>query len=225
MNVVARGKPRDVAQKTRVLLSTLLLAGVCISIILPVSAFAKPITLTEKKQVKVGDDVSKWYFTTARDSHVAAQISKGRRKDTAKVVRTLRNDIKGKARGITLDISKEIKLTYEVYTSGPKKGELYRINKPEIKHLKKSARYLGIIKLTSKPRVEVISYDISSDGSALIVLKEQTLFTLPRQFPMKRDTLTELLRKSFKIESKQVERRITIVPKGSYGTVQLDIEN
>lgn len=200
-----------------------LLVSAAVLAIDPVSLAAKPVVLTEKPQAKVGNKISVWYYSSARDSKVAATISKGIKKDTTKVVRTIRNDIKGMSRGVSLDISKEIKLTYEIYTSGAKKGELYRINKPQIKHVSKKARYLGLIKLTVSPKIEVVSYSIDQKGRAVVLLTEQTKFTLPRQFPLRRDTLTELLRQSFNIESKAVERTIVVMPQGQYGTVQLDL--
>lgn len=211
------------ARKVAILFVSAVLMSTVILLSAPSHVMAKPITLVEKTNVKVGNTVSKWYYSTARDQRVAATISKGVRKDTSKVVRTVRNEIKGVARGISLDIAKEITLTYEVYTSGPQLGKIYRINKPQIKHLSKNARYLSVFNLSVSPKVEVVAYHVNKNQSATVRLREQTTFTLPRQFPLKRDVFSELLRKSFNIQSKPIEHTFTILPQGQYGTVQLEL--
>lgn len=185
---------------------------------------ATRLRIPEKLNTSVRDDLCTWAHIRSNQSGVPAIISRGIRSDTEKVTRVIESRIKGFRRLLTLDLSHEVSFKYERYAKGAKKGSLYRVFKPEIKHTKKTARYLGVLRLSVSPKVSVSSYGINKAGQAYVILKEQTVFTLPRQFPLKQSSFIELLRKAFKIQSVPVYRSYILSPNKGYGSLSVHFD-
>lgn len=191
--------------------------------LLGVAYAAHALLIPEGVNMPVRKNYASWAHVQSNRRNVPAIVSKGIRSDTEKATRVIENRISGFTRNLRLDIAKEIRLNYEVYVRGAHRGKIYRVYKPSVTHTAKTARYLGIFRLTVTPKVSLLSYSINRFGEAVVVYKEQYVFTLPRQFPLKQNAFAELLRKSFKISSLPVTRTYTITPNSSFGRLVVSL--
>lgn len=221
-----RLRQRRMAYKSPMQIAIALCAA-CLLIVasmVPLPAYAAvTIKMPERVNATQRKDINYWTYQYSNKSGVAAQVSKGVRKDTEKVSRTLLNEIKGLRRGINLRLAKQVKINYEVYKSGPKKGQIYRVYKPTIKHTSKTASYLGVFRLSVSPNVRVTSNYVDSRGRGIVKISEQTTFKLPQQFPIRRDAFSQMLRQQFKIQSAQATRTFIITPNKNYGTLSITL--
>ena len=197
----------------------ILCVGLCAAYAAPAQALTLRIPNAPGASATQG--IESWRNVAGNQGTEGCSLSRGTRKDTVKVTRTIQYLIKGNSNNVRLNIEKRIVLKYEVYTQGPNRGKVYRMYKPTTRVIQKECRYLGIFKLTTRTRSTLVGYGLGLAGDAYGQLEETTAFTLPRQFPFKRDVFTEFLRGLFHIDLKTSQKEYRIVPSGSYGYVSV----
>ena len=194
------------------------LVGVSVMVSGVQCAYAKTGSIPEKPGSSFVDGVESWKYIGGSQG-VGGQITAGSRKDTVKVNRTITYRVKGAKRNVNLNIEKRISLKYEVYSRGSRKGRVARVYKPTTTIIEKECRYLGVFRLTTSTKSLLMQYGATSNGHGVTMFEEHNSFKLPRQFPLKRDGLTELLRQAFSIDLGSSTKIFNIVPSGSYGKV------
>jgi len=200
-----------------VVICTLMIAFGCSG---AVEARARNLPESGGKQVVLG--IESWRYADSNSFGILSGVTRGTRSDTRKVVRSIEYAMKGYGRGIKLDIMKLIRIKYEVYSEGPRKGKLYRVYEPTVTSESKMAYYLGLFRMTVSQKSSVLEYGIRQNGIGVVVLRDAYTFKLPRQFPFGYNSLTDLLRQAFKIDSGCMERTFTIVPNKNYATIEID---
>lgn len=177
--------------------------------------------IPERTTRQITHGVKSWRFAASNTPGVGASITSGSRKDTARVTRVIAYGLQGNERNVQLDIEKRIVLRYEVFVKGPKAGKLYRFYQPTAVTVSKTCRYLRVFRLTTSAKTTLLDYGVTKRGCALTHFAERTTFTLPQQFPMRRDGLTQLLRSAFKIDFGNHISSYLVEPNGSFGQVSV----
>ena len=199
-----------------VFLLTCILWGGCVQVS---AAWTGSIPEKTTRQLKNG--VKSWKYLSSNTLGVGASITTGSRKDTKRVTRTILYKTSGNKRNVNLDIEKRLMVRYEVYAEGNQKGKLYRLYKPTMTTLEKTCRYLKVFRLTTSTKSTLLDYGIDEQGRGVVRFDERTTFTLPQQFPLRRDGLTQLLRQAFKIDMSEQVTTYLVEPNGSFGRVSV----
>jgi len=203
-----------------VALAALLLSGVVSPEISQAST--RYLRIPEAVGSSAVDVEESWGYTVGTSPQLGAIVSAGTRSDTKKVTRTFKYQIKNSKLGLKMDIVATNVVRYEVYTSGPNKGKIYRFYKPTIVNQSGTASYLLIWKLTPKLTNEVFPPETSGAGYRYR-LRHTLTFSFPRQMTIGRDQLSELVRKVFRFSFGPYERIINLVPDGQYGYLRVGL--
>lgn len=203
---------------------TVLSALFCVVVFLlcvPTLAHAITRTIPDNPANSYKRGVESWRYFSAGNAGSGASVTRGSRKDTAKVTRTIMYELSGTSRGIQLNIRKRLRLVYEVYKSGAQKGKIYRFYKPSMVTIEKNCRYYRIFRLVTNTKSTLLDYGLTEEGEGIGAYEERTVFTLPRQFPMRRDALTELLRQAFNIDNGGKLYTYRVRAHGAFGAVSV----
>lgn len=201
---------------------TLVACGVLASLFLaPSAAGAAGGVLPENPTEQLKFQTVSWRYYALGKANSGAVVARGSKENTKRISRTILYTNTGDRRGLNVNIRKRIALRYELYDKGPKKGQVYRLYKPTLTTLEKTCRFYRIFRLTPHLSASLLNYGVLPSGEAVFTFEERMSFSLPRQFPMKRDSLTEFLRQLFHIEGKTQITTYRISPKGDCGTVSV----
>lgn len=161
----------------------------------------------------------RWEYTTPFESGTSAVITKGSRKDTKKITRIFTHTVSNSGLGLNIKWVSTNTIKYEIYVSGPNAGKIHKVFKPTSKKKEIKATYLYLFNFTIKPKVVVSSPLILTNGTARYSVQQQATITMPRQFPLKRDFLSDLIRRLFKFNFYNFTHTYTIYPSTSGGYV------
>lgn len=190
-------------------------------VLVPSSAFATGGVLPENPTKQLKFQTASWRYYSVGKTNTGAIVSRGSKENTKRVSRTILYTNTGDRRGLNINIRKRISLRYELYDKGPNKGKVYRLFKPTLTTLEKTCRFYRIFRLTPHLSTSLLNYGVLPSGEAVFSFEERMSFTLPRQFPLRRDSLTEFLRQLFHIEGKTQITTYRISPRGDCGTVSV----
>lgn len=171
------------------------------------------------KSVKSG--IESWRYVGGNQNGTGCFVSKGTRKDTVKITRTIQYLMRGNKNNVQLNIEKQVILKYEVFSSGPQKGRVYRMYKPTMHVVLKECKYLRVFRLTTHAKSALLEYGLGFKGDGVAQFEESTYFTLPQQFPFRRDAFTEFLRRLFRVDFKTSQKEYVIAPGSAYGSVSV----
>lgn len=201
----------------------LLLGFVCLcaSACFTGQAYATTVQIPNVGGRSVQDGIESWRYIGGNQSGSGCTVSRGTRKDTIKVTRNIQHLVKGNKSNVNLNIKKQIVLKYEIFSSGTQKGKIYRVYKPSTRIILKECRYFRIFKLTTHTKCTLLEYGLGLAGGGFAQFEDSTSFTLPQQFPFKRDAFSEFLRRLFHIDMGTSQKEYKISPLGAYGTVSV----
>lgn len=159
----------------------------------------------------------RWGYLYSNTNGVGATIGRGARSDTRKVTRTIEYGVVANKGGLKLSAIAEHTVRYEVYVSGEKRGQIYRVYQPKIKLRSASGRLFYLWKLKVSLKSTLLSLTEVAGGGEVYKVKHQISVTLPRQPLLPRNRWIELARQLAEAKTGPYVRSIAIVPNGGWG--------
>lgn len=211
-------------------LRTFAAAAVLLAATLAVSAFpqrahaSEPLVIPERVGSFARAEGERWGYLYSNTRGVGAIIGRGTRSDTKKVVRTIEYGIAANEGGLKLNVVAEHTVRYEVYASGAKRGQIYRVYQPKVRVRTASGRLFYLWKLKVSLKSAVMSSNETDGGGEVYRVRHQLTLSLPRQPLLPRNRWIELARQLAEAKTGPYIRSVTIVPNGGWGRVVVGFE-
>lgn len=187
------------------------------------TAAAGEIMLSDSVGIPIGCGYESWEYKETNRSGVAAIISPGSRTDTVRVARTIVHTLNAKRATLHIKVISDIRLVYEVFAKGERKGQIYRMNRPSLIKRTAVGSLMLVARLAVKQAAEVQSPIKNESGTHSFQTRQRISFSLPRQIFLPRDDITELLRQLFRFEPFDLTHVYSIRPNSSYGSVSVSV--